>query len=351
MGKRKIGIEKSRVAGGEIFLVTLVNSSGAAVRLSSLGAGITSIVVPDRNGAMADVVIGYDDPAAYMADGPCAGKIPGRYANRIARGTFAIDGTVCHLAVNNGPNALHGGPTGFQNRLWETEVIGDDTVRFSRVSPDGEEGYPGTLRVCATYRWTDANTLELALGAETDRPTIVNLTNHSYFNLRSHDSGSVLDHELRIAASRYLPTDSTLIPDGTMAPVAGTPMDFTEAHAIGRDIGADFPALVYGKGYDNCWVVDGYRPGEVKTVAELTDPVSGRCLVIATDQPAAQVYTGNWLTGSPRGKGGYEYHDYDAVAIECQDMPDAPNRPSFPSTQLYPGENYCRHINFKFGIS
>lgn len=351
MVKRKIETEKARVAGEEIVLVTLVNASGATVRLSNLGAGITSIVVPDRNGAMADVVIGYDDPADYMADGPCAGKIPGRYANRIARGTFAIDGTVCKLAVNNGPNALHGGPTGFQNRLWETEIIGDDTVRFSRVSPDGEEGYPGTLRVSATYRWTDDCRLELTFEAETDRPTVVNLTNHTYFNLRSHDAGSVLDHVLRLTASRYLPTDSTLIPDGTMADVAGTPMDFTEPHPIGRDIRADFPALVYGKGYDNCWVVDDYRPGAVKTVAVLADPVSGRCLEIGTDQPAAQVYTGNWLDGSPRGKGGYEYHDYDAVAIECQDMPDAPNRPSFPSTQLYPGEKYCRHINFKFGIS
>lgn len=345
---RKVEKQQIGVTGGEITLVTLVNARGESVRLSSLGAGVLSIVVPDRRGVMADVVIGYDNPVDYMADGPCAGKIPGRYANRIARGVFEIDGVAFRLAVNNGPNALHGGPTGFQNRLWNTELIGDDTVRFSRVSPDGEEAYPGTLHVSATYRWTDDSSLELTFEARTDRPTVVNLTNHSYFNLASHDAGCVLDHDLRLAASRYLPTDDTLIPDGTMASVEGTPMDFTSAHAIGRDIKADFPALNYGKGYDNCWVVDDYRPGELKTVAVLSDDKSGRRLEVVTDQPAVQVYTGNWLDGSPVGKGGYRYRDYDAVAIECQDMPDSPNRPGFPLTRLNPGEVYRRRIIFKF---
>lgn len=348
MNLRKAEVVNTESAVGEITQVTLVNASGASVRLSSLGAGVVSIIVPDRKGRMADVVIGYDNPADYMADGPCAGKVPGRYANRIALGRFSLDGIEYRLAVNNGTNALHGGPTGFQNRLWKAEVIGNDTVRFSRVSSDGEEGYPGELRVSATYRWTDDSTLELTLEAQTDRQTVVNLTNHSYFNLRGHDTGCALDQLLRLYASRYLPTDSTLIPDGNMAPVAGTPMDFTSAHAVGRDIEADFPALVYGKGYDNCWVIDDYQPGVVKTVAELTDEVSGRHLEISTDQPAVQVYTGNWLNGSPLGKGGYEYHDYDAVAIECQDMPDAPNRPNFPSTRLNPGEKFRRHINFHF---
>lgn len=334
--------------GGEITVVTLVNARGASVKLSSLGAGIVSVVVPDRSGAMADVVLGYENPADYMADGPCAGKIPGRYANRIARGHFTLDGVDYTLAINNGPNALHGGPTGFQNRIWDSELLGDNAVRLSRVSPDGEEGYPGTVKVCATYRWTDDCALELTMEAETDRATVINLTNHVYFNLAAHNAGSVLGHTLRLAASRYLPTDDTLIPVGEMAPVAGTPMDFTEAHAIERDFKADFPALVYGKGYDNCWVIDDYKPGEVKTVAELCDEASGRCLEVSTDQPAVQVYTGNWVSGSPRGKDGYEYHDYDAVAIECQDMPDAPNHPDFPSTRLNPGEKYCRHIIFKF---
>lgn len=346
--KRKTDIKRSRASFGEISCITMTNRKGASVTLSTLGAGIVSIIVPDRMGQMADVVIGYDNPAAYMADGPCSGKVPGRYANRIARGQFSIDGTNYRLAINNGPNALHGGPSGFQNRIWDFELLSDDTIRFSRISPDGEEGYPGTLHVTATYRWTDSNTLELSLEASTDKPTVVNLTNHAYFNLNGHNSGSALDHLLRLNAGRYLPTDETLIPSGQMANVAGTPMDFTTAHTVRRDINADFPALKYGKGYDNCWIIDDYTPGTMREVATLTDPQSLRSLTVSTDQPAVQIYTGNWLEGSPVGKGGYTYHDYDAIAIECQDMPDSPNHPQFPSTRLNPGEKYNRHITFRF---
>ena len=347
---RKTTIRRHDAPCGEITLVTLVNRCGATVGLSSLGAGVTAIIVPDRYGVMSDVVIGYENAADYLSDGPCAGKITGRFANRIARGRFSLDGVEYQLAVNNGPNALHGGPTGFQNRIWDMEIIGDDTMRFSRISPAGEEGYPGTLTVSATYRWTDDNVLELELTAETDKATVVNLTNHSYFNLAGHDSGSVLDHTLKLHASTYLPTDPTLIPTGEFRPVAGTPMDFTSAHELRRDIGAEFDALRYGKGYDNCWAIDGYCQGLMQTAAALHDQRSGRLLEIITDQPAVQVYTGNWLTGSPKGKDRYDYHDYDAVAIECQDIPDAPNHPEFPSTRLNPGEKYIRHINFKFSI-
>ncbi len=347
---RKTEIGRTDTAYGEVTWITMTNRRGAAVTLSTLGAGIVSIIVPDKMGRMADVVIGYDNPASYMADGPCSGKVPGRYANRIARGHFTLDGVEYTLAINNGPNALHGGPTGFQNRIWDFELVGDDKVRFSRVSPDGEEGYPGTLNVAVTYCWDDNNELKLTLEATTDKATVVNLTNHAYFNLNGHNSGSVLNHELTLAANRYLPTDDTLIPSGEMAPVAGTPMDFTVARTIGRDIDKDFPALVYGKGYDNCWAIDDYKPGQMRHVAKLYAPLSGRILTVSTDQPAVQVYTGNWLDGSPKGKADYEYHDYDAVAIECQDMPDSPNKPDFPSTRLNPGDRYCRHIIFKFNV-
>lgn len=330
---------------GTITHVTLSNESGASVTLSTLGAGIVSVVVPDKDGNVADVVLGYADPAAWMADGPCAGKVPGRFANRIARGHFAIDGVEYTLAINNGPNALHGGPTGFQNRIWNLVSADDEKVVMEYTSADMEEGYPGELTARATYTWNDENTLTLHLEAETDKTTVVNLTNHAYFNLAGHDSGSVLGHTLRLNASKYLPTDDTLIPlPGQPADVKGTPMDFTEAKALGRDIKTDFPALKYGKGYDNCWVLDSDK----EPAAVLTDPESGRTLTVITDQPGVQVYTGNWLEGCPESKSGTRYHDYDGVAIECQAFPDSPNRPDFPSVLLRPGEKYSRTIVFRF---
>lgn len=334
---------------GTITHITLTNESGATATLSTLGAGIVGVVVPDREGKMADVVLGYKNPEDWMADGPCAGKVPGRYANRIARGHFSIDGEEFTLAINNGPNALHGGPTGFQNRIWDLVEADDEHVVMEYHSADGEEGYPGNLTARATYIWTDKNVLKLKLEAETDKPTVVNLTNHAYFNLAGHDSGSVLDHELKLNASRYLPTDDTLIPlPGEPADVKGTPMDFTSPKTLGKDIKADFPALNYGKGYDNCWVIDG-EAGKLRPAAELTDAASGRRLTVRTTQPGVQVYTGNWLDGCPVSKSGKEYKDYDGVAIECQAFPDAPNRPDFPTTLLRPGEKFEEEIEFEFG--
>ena len=343
-------IQQTAVASpkGDITLVTVTNRSGASVTLSSLGAGIVSVNVPDSEGHLEDVALGYADAKDYFYDGPCAGKVPGRFANRIARGALRVDGREYQLAINNGPNALHGGPEGFQNRIWDVVVAPDGEVVFSYVSADGEENYPGKLTVEARYHWSEENTLTLTLSATTDAPTVINLTNHCYWNLEGHNSGSVLDHKLRIGASRYLPTDDTLIPTGEMAPVAGTPMDFTSPKAIGRDIREDFPALVYGKGYDNCWVVDNYTKGHLQHVATLEAPRSGRVLEVLTTQPAAQVYTGNWLAGSPANKAGRSYDDYDGVAIECQAMPDSPNHPDFPSTQLYPGQLYNETIQFRF---
>ena len=321
--------------GKEIFRYTLKNASGASVQLSSLGAAITSIMVPDKAGKLGEVVLGYANAMDYMADGPCAGKIPGRYANRIAKGKFTLDGVEYTLPINNGPNHLHGGPKGFQNQVWDSRIV-DNAVEFMYYSEDGEAGFPGNLKVVAHYTWGEDNSLKLVLTAETDKPTVVNLTNHVYFNLDGE--GSVLDHKLELNASQWLPTDNTLIPTGAAEDVAGTPMDFVEAKRIGQDINADFPALKYGKGYDNCYLIDGAMPGQLATAAELWGAKSGRHLEVLTTQPAVQVYTGNWLNGCPKGRQGQEYHDYDAVAIECQHCPDSPNQPGFPSTVLRPGE-------------
>lgn len=332
---------------GDATIIRLTNDHGAWVELSSLGAGILGVGVPDRRGDIDNVALGYADPASYFDDGPCMGKIPGRYANRIARGLFVVDGAEYRLAVNNGPNALHGGPTGFQNRLWEYKSL-PNGVRFTYTSRDGEEGYPGVLKVTAEYVWSENDILDLYIRATTDKTTVVNLTNHCYWNLKGAESGSVLDHELTLNASRWLPTDSTLIPTGELAPVAGTPMDFSSPKTLGRDIHADFPALEHGKGYDNCWVLDGWRRNFLTPAATLHDPASGRTLRVATTQPGVQVYTGNWLDGSPAGPEGYRYHDYDGVAIECQGFPDAPNHPGFPDQTLRPGQPYDQHIRFTF---
>lgn len=332
---------------GDATIIRLTNDHGAWVELSSLGAGITGLGVADRNGKIENVALNYADYASYFEDGPCMGKIPGRYANRIARGQFRLGDKEYQLAINNGPNHLHGGPTGFQNRLWECREL-PNGVRFTYVSADGEEGYPGQLRVTADYIWSENDILDLYLRAVTDCDTVVNLTNHCYWNLRGAQSGSVLDQELRLNASRWFPTDSTLIPTGEPAPVAGTPMDFSSPKTLGRDIRADFPALEYGKGYDNCWVLDGWRRNFLTPAATLHDPASGRTLRVATTQPGVQVYTGNWLDGSPVGPEGHRYRDYDGVAIECQGFPDAPNHPGFPDQTLRPGQPYDQHIRFTF---
>lgn len=333
---------------GVITLLRLVNQSGASVVLSSLGAGIVEVNIPDRNGMLADVALGYFHPEDYIGDGPACGKIPGRYANRIAGGRFILDGSEYMLPINNGPNCNHGGNGGFHNRNWEVKVHSDNSVSFTYLSKDGEAGFPGNLRVEARYAWTDKNELKLTLTATTDAPTVVNLTNHAYWNLKGHDSGSVFGQMLRLDADMYLPTDETLIPTGELVPVADTPMDFRSFKAIGKDIDTDFPALKIGKGYDACWVVNNYAAGEMRTVATLMDEKSGRILEVESDQPGVQIYTGNWLSGCPQSKSGRRYMDYDGVAIECQDLPNSPNTPAFPSTVLRPGETYKPHINFNF---
>lgn len=332
---------------GDITLYTLTNASGASVTLSSLGAGIVAINVPDKDGKLDDVVLGYKNPADYDNDGPCAGKTPGRYANRIALGKFSLAGKEYQLPINNGPNCCHGG-NGFQNRIWNGRFVGDG-IRFDYTSPDGEEGFPGKVEAAVTYRWNDRNELAIEFSASADAKTVINLTNHAYFNLEGHNSGSVLDHKLHIFADRWLPTDPTQIPTGEMAPVADTPMDFREAKEIGRDIRADFEALRIGKGYDHCWVLNDWQKHHLTRAAVLAAPRSGRVLEVDTTQPGVQIYTGNWFTGSsPVNKAGRPYEDNDGVAIECQGMPDAPNKPAFPSQILGPGELYTQFIIFRF---
>lgn len=334
---------------GDIEYITLSNKSGASVTFTSVGAGVVALNVPDARGRLADVALGYADPADYLGDGPCSGKIPGRFANRIAGGLFSIDGHEYQLPVNLPPNCNHGGPEGFHNKIWNVDRVEEGLVVFSLLSPDGDSGFPGNLQVTATYEWSDDNALSLTLSARTDAPTVVNLTNHTYWNLGGHNCGTALGQTLKLEASHYLPTDSTLIPEGVLAPVAGSPMDFTEAKEIGRDIKLPFPALIYGKGYDNCWALDNYD-GTVRLAATLCDPVSGRVLEVSTDQPGVQVYAGNWLAGCPANKDFRPYEDYDGIAIECQNFPNSPNTPAFPSAVLRPGETYQRHIIFKFSV-
>lgn len=343
----KLTTEKLPSPIGEVTWVKITADNGAVIVLSSLGAGIVAVKLPDANGKLTDVVLGYPDAVSYIGDGPCAGKTPGRYANRIAKGHFTLDGHEYTLPINNGPNSLHGGPDGFMNRIWNTTVDGDNRVVFTLDSPDGDAGYPGNLKAMTVYTIGMDGSVQIDYYATTDKATVINLTNHTYFNLDGHNTGSCLDHELKMACSKWLPTDDTLIPSGEIASVKGTPMDFTQDHKLGERIKEKFDALIFGKGYDNCWMVDDWD-GSLKEVATLKAPKSGRKLTVKTTQPAAQVYTGNWLDGCPTGKDGYTYKDYDAVAIECQGCPDAPNHSNFPCQVLLPGQEYHQTIKFEF---
>lgn len=333
----------------KIRTYNLTNKYGMKVSLCNIGAGITSIIVPDKNGNMADVVLGYKKLEDYMGDGPCAGKVPGRFANRIGNGRFAIDGKVYQLVLNtgDGKHHLHGGPHGFANQYWDSEEK-DGSVVFTYHSKDGEAGYPGNLTAKAKYTLTDENELKLELSATTDAPTVVNLTNHTYFNLKGEGNGDILDHNLKLFAHRYLPATNELITTGEMAEVKGTPMDFTESKRISRDINEKFDALVNGKGYDSCWVIDDYQKGVLHPAAILSEETSGRQVELFTTQPGVQVYTGNWLSGCPEGKSGKSYGDYEGVALECQGLPDSPNKPHFPNAVLRPNEEYKQTIIFKF---
>ena len=335
--------------GRDVKQFIISSGTGRMVSLIEIGACIQGLWVADRFGTLRDVVLGYDTAAEYEANPTFFGAALGRLISRMPDCTLHFEGRDYPLDNIDGMH-MHGGVKGFSRVKWDGEILGEHQVRFRYVSPDGEEGYPGTLTARIAYAWDDDCCLTVLLEAACDAPTIVNLTNHSYWNLAGENAGSVLGHELRLRASRWLPTDETLIPTGELAGVAGTPMDFRTSKPLGRDIRADFPALRYGKGYDNCWAVDDWRADEEMTVAELYDPKSGRRLSVRSTQPGVQVYTGNWLAGSPLSKSGRPYADYDGVAIECQGFPDAPNRPDFPSAELRPGEAYRRTIRFRFDV-
>lgn len=345
-------------AGEEIFLYRMDCGNNISLAFCNIGAAIVSICVPDKEGCIADVVLGYDNLFSYIGDGPCFGKVPGRVANRIAGGRFELNGKTYTLPVNNGPNHNHGGNNGYANRVWGSGIEGDSLV-FTLTAPDGDDGYPGRVEVNARYRWVPGDKYESArevnpagklvveLTGHTDSVTVMNLTNHAYFNLNGEGSGSVYGHYLKLAASRYLPTDETLIPTGELKSVTGTPMDFTEGRTIGSRAGEDFPALKYGKGYDACWAVDNWDC-QVKGVASLWSVSSGRKLNVYSNQPGVIIYAGNWLSGCDTGKNGHVYADYDGVAIECQKFPASPNRPNFPSVVIHKGEEYVNIIEFEF---
>ncbi|MEZ4699219.1 MAG: aldose epimerase family protein [Rhodothermales bacterium] len=336
--------------GRNVGLYTLVNTRGMEVQLTAYGAIITSIKVPDRKGAMGEVTLGYDNLDAYLGGSPFFGAVAGRYANRIGKGSFTLDGTTYNLPINNGPNSLHGGLKGFDKQLWDATPINVEdgvAIEFSYRSADGEEGYPGTLDAKVTYTLTDDNTLRLDYEARTDKPTVVNLTNHTYFNLKDGGKTPILDHEIRINADRYTPVDENLIPTGELAPVAGTPFDFTTAHRIGERIDADNQQIAYGRGYDHNFVLNRNGDG-LQLAAEVYAPSTGRVLTVRTTEPGVQFYTGNFLDGAYKAPDGTPYDFRHGLCLETQHFPDSPNKPDFPSTRLDPGQVYRTTTTFTF---
>jgi len=337
--------------GGAAELFTLTRG-GLTVAVTSWGGYVVKILAPDREGKVADVTLGYADAAGYFGDTGYMGALVGRYANRIARGEFTLDGRKYMLARNNGPNALHGGPGGFHKRLWTPKVVSGpdgDAVELTYVSPDGEEGYPGTLTATVVYSLTADGGLRMDYTATTDRATVVNLANHAYFNLAGEGSGDVLGHELRIEADALTPVDETLIPTGESRPVAGTPFDFRKPAAIGARIAADDPQLRAGGGYDHNFVLRG-RAGELRLAVRVHEPGSGRVLEVHTTEPGVQFYSGNFLDGSVVGKSGRPYQHRGGFCLEAQHFPDSPNRPEFPSVVLRPGETYRQTTVYRFDV-
>ncbi|WP_435272235.1 aldose epimerase family protein [Streptomyces parvulus] len=328
--------------GTKVYRWSLVNG-GTRMKVLSYGGVVQSLEIPDRRGRYANVSAGFSALDDYVASSPYFGALIGRYGNRIGRGRFTLDGKAYQLSVNDGEQSLHGGAQGFDKRVWDVEpfTAGSDVgLVLYYTSVDGEMGYPGTLRAKVTYTLTRRGEWRVDYEATTDKATVVNLTSHVYWNLAGEGSGTVEDHELSIAASRYTPTDAGLIPTGELAGVAGTPFDFRRVKPVGRDIRDDHPQLVTAKGFDHNWVLDKGVTERPEHVATLRDPASGRTLRIATDQPGLQFYSGNFLDGTLTGTGGALYRQGDALCLETQHFPDSPNQPSFPSTVLRPGETY-----------
>ncbi|MDA1370323.1 MAG: galactose mutarotase [Proteobacteria bacterium] len=340
--------------GRNVQIYTLRNNQGTTVEILDLGGVIVTLETADANGNPADITTGFDNPQQYLAGSGYMGAVVGRYANRIANGRFSLDGQQYALAINNGNNAIHGGLVGFDKRIWQASynvIENEANLSLSLISEDGEEGYPGTLTATVTYTLNDKNQLIIDYAATTDKATIVNLTNHAYFNLDGQEAGSILDHEILINADRYTPINDESIPTGEIAAVAGTPLDFRTPKTIGQDIEADHQQINFGSGFDHNFIINNLTPGELALAATVHSPVTGRTLTVYTDQPGMQFYTGNFLNGSLVGKAGAVYARRNAFCLETQHYPDSPNKSSFPTTVLRPGEQYSTRTIFEFGVS
>lgn len=346
--QKEIGMEKQQ----ELKTYTLKNKHGNKVKITNFGASVMMIEVADKNGKKGNVVLGYDTPQEYINGNPYFGAIIGRYCNRIAKGAFTIDGKKFKLARNNGENHLHGGPGGFHNVIWQSKKIegsNGDAVELKYVSPDREEGYPGKLTVNVMYTWTHDNELIIEYKANANKKTIVNLTHHSFFNLKDGGKSKITGHHLSINAERFLPVDEGLIPTGEFSPVEGTPMDFITIRPIGDSINSGFLQLKYGRGYDHNYVLNECNDS-LLLAAQVHEPVSGRVMEIYTDQPGLQFYSGNFLDGTDTGHHGAVYNYRTAFCLETQHFPDSPNHPEFPSTVLDSGEVYTQKTVYKFSI-
>ncbi|MFO7447392.1 MAG: aldose epimerase family protein [Ignavibacteriaceae bacterium] len=339
--------------GHEVFSFSLKNEAGTQVNIINYGAIVTHLFVKDKDGIAADIVQGYDSLEGYINDQSFFGTIVGRYGNRIDGGKFSLDGNEYQLSVNSNGNHLHGGFTGFYKALWNAEPIESEAgpaLKLTLTSPDGDEGYPGTLSMTVIYTLTNDNELKIEYEGTTDKTTILNPTHHSYFNLTGNLNTTILDHELTIDADSYTPVDSTLIPTGELSPVKSTPMDFTKPTLIGLNIDADFQQLKLAGGYDHNWVLNNYEKGKIRKVVSLYEPKTGRVMEVLTDQPGMQFYSGNFLNGNVKGKNGAAYEFRTALCLEAQHYPDSPNQPEFPSVILRPGEIYKQTTIYKFSV-
>ena len=335
----------------KLKVFTLTNKHGAEVKITNFGGKVMSLQVPDKNGNLGDVVLGYEKPEDYIDGEPYFGALIGRYGNRIDKGRFTLEGETYQLPQNNGPNHLHGGPEGFHNVIWEAKLKDDkspQSLHLTYVSKDGEMGYPGKLTAKVVYTWSDDYELKLDYQATTDKKTIVNMTHHSFFNLKDAGKSKILDHELTIHGDHFTPIDSGLIPTGEIREVKGTPMDFTDGKKIGADINADYQQLEYGNGYDHNWVLSKPQQDMMTLAAEVYEPTTGRKMEVHTTEPGLQFYAGNFLDGSEVGKNGVAYEYRTAFCLEAQHFPDSPNHENFPSTVLKPGETYKKQTIYKF---
>jgi aldose 1-epimerase len=338
--------------GVTVYRYVLTNNKGVEAVVISYGAALNSLKVPDRDGKIADIVLAYDDIGGYEQDKAYFGATVGRFANRIAGGQFVLDGTTFHIPKNDGPNTLHGGTIGFNKRIWtgvDRSRPDAEVLELTYTSPDGEEGFPGTMNVKVTYTLpADKNELRIDFTATTDKDTVVNLTNHSYFNLSAIPTQEILNHQLLLRAREFTPVNSMLIPTGELRPVAGTPFDFTKSTVIGLRINEDNEQLKFGRGYDHNWVLEGNGKAGLQLAAEVFEPGSGRVLEVLTTEPGIQFYTGNFLDGTVRGKSGQPYARRTAFCLETQHFPDSPNQPNFPTTELKPGQTFQSTTIFRF---